>query len=142
MDYRINNEAIISCVIAQVLKRESCDSLRLSLLIPLLMENKTVNNTDLTLVYKEYLPIVVNSIIILTQGNIIRNGGGIISLTDKGNEFCNGMLNHSCSYRLRAIISEIDTCLEETQKFSTVELISKIKNYSMNFYIKKIRLWF
>lgn len=127
MDYRINNEAIILCVIAQVLKRESCDSLRLSLLIPLLMENKTVNNTDLTLVYKEYLPIVVNSIIILTQGNIIRNGGGIISLTDKGNEFCNGMLNHSCSYRLRAIISEIDTCLEETQKFSTVELYQKLK---------------
>ncbi|RHK94069.1 hypothetical protein DW035_11495 [Phocaeicola plebeius] len=91
------------------------------------MENKTVNNTDLTLVYKEYLPIVVNSIIILTQGNIIRNGGGIISLTDKGNEFCNGMLNHSCSYRLRAIISEIDTCLEETQKFSTVELYQKLK---------------
>ena len=52
MDYRINNEAIISCVIAQVLKRESCDSLRLSLLVPLLMENKTVNNTELTLVYK------------------------------------------------------------------------------------------
>ena len=98
MDYRINNEAIISCVIAQVLKRESCDSLRLSLLVPLLMENKTVNNTELTLVYKEYLPIVVNSIIILVQGNIVKNRAGIISLTDKGNEFCNGMLNCSCSY--------------------------------------------
>ena len=102
MDYRINNEAIISCVIAQVLKRESCDSLRLSLLVPLLMENKTVNNT-------------------------VKNRAGIISLTDKGNEFCNGMLNYSCSYRLRTIISEIDTCLEEAQKFSTIELYQKLK---------------
>ena len=127
MDYRINNEAIISCVIAQVLKRESCDSLRLSLLVPLLMENKTVNNTELTLVYKEYLPIVVNSIIILVQGNIVKNRAGIISLTDKGNEFCNGMLNYSSSYRLRTIISEIDTCLEEAQKFSTIELYQKLK---------------
>lgn len=127
MDYRINNEAIISCVIAQVLKRESCDSLRLSLLVPLLMENKTVNNTELTLVYKEYLPIVVNSIIILVQGNIVKNRAGIISLTDKGNEFCNDMLNYSCSYRLRTIISEIDTCLEEAQKFSTIELYQKLK---------------
>lgn len=127
MDYRINNEAIISCVIAQVLKRESCDSLRLSLLVPLLMENETVNNTELTLVYKEYLPIVVNSIIILVQGNIVKNRAGIISLTDKGNEFCNGMLNYSCSYRLRTIISEIDTCLEEAQKFSTIELYQKLK---------------
>lgn len=127
MDYRINNEAIISCVIAQVLKRESCDSLRLSLLVPLLMENKTVNNTELTLVYKEYLPIVVNSIIILVQGNIVKNRAGIISLTDKGNEFCNDMLNYSCSYRLRTIISEIDTCLEEAQKFYTIELYQKLK---------------
>lgn len=127
MDYRINNEAIISCVIAQVLKRESCDSLRLSLLVPLLMENKTVNNTELTLVYKEYLPIVVNSFIILVQGNIVKNRAGIISLTDKGNEFCNDMLNYSCSYRLRTIISEIDTCLEEAQKFSTIELYQKLK---------------
>lgn len=127
MDYRINNEAIISCVIAQILKRGVCEPLRLSLVIPLLMENTTVNNTVLTLTYKEYLPIVVNSIVILEQGGAIKVENNTISLTDEGGDLCQKMINHPLSYRLQTIIDKIDNLLSETQKYTTDELYQKFK---------------
>lgn len=127
MDYRINNEAIISCVIAQVLKRGVCEPLRLSLLTPLLMENATINHTILTLTYKEYLPIVVNSIVILEQGSVIKVENNTISLTDKGGDFCQQITKHPLSHRLQTIIGKIDNLLLETQKYTTDELYQKFK---------------
>lgn len=127
MDYRINNEAIISCVIAQVLKRGVCEPLRLSLLTPLLMENTAINHTILTLTYKEYLPIVLNSIVILEQGGVIKVENNTILLTDEGGVFCQQMTNHSLSHRLQIIISKIDNLLLETQKYTTDELYQKFK---------------
>ena len=127
MDYRINNEAIISCVIAQILKRGVCEPLRLSLLTSLLMENIAFNNTVLTLTYKEYLPIIVNSIVILEQGGIIITENDSVQLTDKGNDFCQNMINNPLSLRLQKIISKIDNCISETQEYTTDELYLKFK---------------
>jgi len=127
MDYRINNEAIISCVIAQILRRGAHEPLQLSLLIPLLMENATINNTILTLTYKEYLPIVVNSIVILEQEGLVKAENDTVSLTDEGNTLCQRMIDNPLSHRLEKIISKIDNLLLETQKYTTNELYQKFK---------------
>lgn len=122
MDYRINNEALIACVVAQIVNKGACNVARLTALIPILLNDdfrkKIVRKNQIIesdfykvgMSYKELLVSVMNSIIMLIESKCL-------ALTDeelqplKGNEILCMSMNKS-SKRLSNILNDMDQILE------------------------------
>ena len=127
MDYRINNEAIISCVIVKILEQTSCDTLRISLIVPLLMEKLAVRDADLTVRYKDYLPLVINSISLLMQKKCVQLNNDELLLTKVGLELCENIDAEKMSNRLCSIIERINGLLEDIRDYPTQDLYKQLK---------------
>ncbi len=150
MDYRLNNESIVACVISQIIYRSLSsqnDIARIALLTSLLFNDHSIgllhNSENLkaktdqiesyisftsSFVYKEMLPIVINSVVLLLQGGILQksNDENLI-ITEKGLVFCTGMYEISLGSRCSEILYQIDKVLDVCSKYSTVELYDKFK---------------
>ena len=127
MDYRLNNEAIASCIIVKVLKKTNYNTLKMTLIVPLLMEGHSLKNANLTISYKDYLPMLVNSMSLLMQMGYIQLIQNELSLTDKGQHLCKDMDTKIVSNRLNSICKKIDSLLEAVNEISSNDLYHNLK---------------
>lgn len=105
MDRLYNNEAIVGCVILLLLNSCDMEMARLSIVVPMIINDKLRNrlsrhkdNTiaenakqcyaDLTLnrIFQELLIIEINSLVMLSQADLLLVTKDRISLTDNGKE--------------------------------------------------------
>ena len=97
MDYRINNEAITACVIAQVVKRGPYDIPFVIGMVNLLMQKKCrkkaletseKNEKNLMMIFGQLdgslLGVVVNSMAMLIEGGCLQKESGKLFLTEVG----------------------------------------------------------
>lgn len=144
--YIYNNEAIASCVILEYLQYvETLDIARLCLLLPLLLDDRTVSyvskniddkNSTLDSIVKEnprlfmsfnkrylsLLPITINSILLLNKNKQVRISSNIISSNIKFN-FCNTDMGNRFE-RIKHVIPFLATLLNA---YSTSELYHILK---------------
>lgn len=122
MDIRLNNEALIACVVAQVVSKGSCTVARLTALIPILLNegfrNKIVRNAQLTdrdcykvgMEYKELLVPVMNSVIMLIEAKcLVLNNEGLSPIENTKN-LCLRM--DQSSTRLSRILADLDPVMK------------------------------
>lgn len=123
MDYRINNEAVVACTIAQVV-RQGCTKLPMAVGVTnLLMQSsarKKVHKTDdvneLAAVFGQLdgglLTIIINSIVMLIQGGCLAFHQDHLELTDDGMKLCASMKDCK-SKKLAGCIKDIPLVLSK-----------------------------
>lgn len=130
MDYRLNNEAIVACVAAQVVKH-GCRQLPAVVVITnLLMRDqerkKTIGEQDAkkktTFVCKVdggLLTIIMNSLVLLIKGGCMKFADGELSLTSSGYLMCEQM-EDGRSDMLNEILKDLPALLEQMEKMEDV----------------------
>lgn len=146
MDRIYNNEALVGCVILMLLKDNGIDITRLSVVVPLLVNDKIRRRLSrygeeslsdnirscyatLTLnrIYREMLMIEINSLVMLSQADLVLIEKEIITLTNKGTDLVENM-QQVTSLRLKEIMkaqSVIMNCVNELtteQLYKTMEI--------------------
>ena len=140
MDRLYNNEAFVGCVILNVLKFGAIDMARIAIVLPLLVNDKIRNMlskhtdaavfdkvqhcySDITLnrVYKEMLPIEINSLVMLSQADLILVRKDIIALTDSGLVALKNMKNAG-SNRLKKLFIALSGIMSLLDGVSTEQL--------------------
>lgn len=121
MDNRLNNEAIIACVVAQVVNRGACKVARLTAIVPIVLNDgfrkKIVRNAQLNerdyynvgMEYKELLVPVMNSVIMLIEANCMTLNNDELSPLEKSQHLCSRM--DRSSERLSRILDDMDYVL-------------------------------
>lgn len=120
MDYRINNEAITACVIAQVVKRGPYDIPFVVGMANLLMQKKCrkkaletseENEKNLMMIFGQLdgslLGVVVNSMTMLIEGGCLQKESGKLFLTEVGQKLCQEM-NDNRSKMLSEILTDMN----------------------------------
>ena len=123
MDYRINNEAIVACVIAQVVKRGPYDIPIVVGAVNLLMRKKFRkkalttsgdNVMELTMIFGQLdgslLGVILNSMTMLIEGGCMQKADGKLVLTDSGQELCQEMIGGE-SKMLNDVLNDMDQIL-------------------------------
>lgn len=126
MDYRLNNEALVACVAAQVVKH-GCRDLTLAVVtINLLMHDKEMRrmksstNSEYTATIVNQvdgglLTIIMNSLVMMIQGGCMRFEEGVLMLTETGMQMCEQMLDGHSSM-LVDILKGIPAVMEKLAK--------------------------
>ena len=140
MDYRINNEAIIACVIAQVVKRGSYDIPFVIGMANLLMQKKYRkkaleisgdNVRDLVMIFGQLdgslLGVVINSITMLIEGGCLQKESGKLFLTEVGQKLCQEM-NDNRSKMLSEILTDMNQIIF---KYEDIDM----RNFYQQFWI-------
>ncbi len=121
MDNRLNNEALIACVVAQVVNRGACKVARLAAIMPIVLNDgfrkKIVSNAQMTgrdyykvgMEYKELLVPVMNSVIMLIEANCVALNNDELSPLEKLQNLCSQM--DRSSKRLSRILDDMDSAL-------------------------------
>lgn len=124
MDYRLNNEALVACLIVEILSRKSVDMLKLSIVVTYLISN----NKDRCFgdKYKDCLPVVLNAALILKESGCIAVNEGVIVLLQEGVELKRQFTN-SESRRLTKIISKLNHNQSYLLESTNVQLIESLK---------------
>lgn len=138
MDYRINNEAIIACVIVQVVKRGPYEIPFVTGVVNLLMQKKYRkkalttsgdNVKELTMIFGQLdgslLGVILNSMTMLLEGGCLQKTDGKLVLTDSGQELCLEM-DGGKSKMLNAVLTDLDQILF---KFECVDLNSLYQQF-------------
>ena len=124
MDYKINNEAVAACVVAQLV-RNRCRSLSTVVgLTNLLMHEKerkrllsTDNEKEITTITGQLdgglLTIIMNSLVMMIQGGCMTFGEGDLSLTQSGISMCEQMKDRR-SKMLSNILKDMPVIMEKT----------------------------
>lgn len=120
MDYRINNEAIIACVIVQVVKRGPYDIPFVIGMVNLLMQKKyrkkaletsKENVKNLMMIFGQLdgslLGVVINSMTMLIEGRCLQKESGKLFLTEVGQKLCQEM-NDNRSKMLSEILADMN----------------------------------
>ena len=123
MDYRINNEAIVACVIAQVVKRGPYDIPFVMGVVNLLMQKKYRKKAlltpgdkvnELTIIFGQLdgslLGVILNSMTMLLEGECLQKVDGKLSLTGTGQKLCDEM-NCGNSKILNDVLVDLDQIL-------------------------------
>ena len=123
MDYRINNEAIVGCVIAQVVKRGPYLVPFVTGIVNLLMQDKLRRKIlstpgdrvqELGMLFGqldgELLGVILNSMTMLIEGGCLERHDDTLSLTGTGIEMCKEM-EVGKSRMLAQILKDIDNVL-------------------------------
>lgn len=124
MDYRLNNEALVACLIVEILSRKSVDMLKLSIVVTYLISN----NKDRCFgdKYKDCLPVVLNAALILKESGCIAVNEGVIVLLQEGVGLKRQFTN-SESRRLTKIISKLNHNQSYLLESTNVQLIKSLK---------------
>lgn len=121
MDNRLNNEALIACVVAQVVNRGVCKVARLTAIVPIVLNDsfrkKIVSNAQMNerdyykvgMEYKELLVSVMNSVIMLIEANCVTLNNDELSPLEKLQNLCSQM--DRSSKRLSRILDDMDSAL-------------------------------
>ena len=140
MDRIYNNEALIGYVILLLLKASDMDMARLAIVIPLFVNDKIRNRlskykeksllenvrdcyVSLTLnrIYQEMLIIEINSLVMLSQADLIFIKKSKISLAEKGAEALKSIRQVN-SNRLKGILIAQNSILNRVNEMSTEQL--------------------
>lgn len=140
MDRIYNNEALVGCVILMLLKDCGMDIARLSVVVPLLVNDKIRSRLSrhreealsnnirscyaiLTLnrIYQEMLVIEINSLVMLSQADLVLIEKEIITLTDKGTDLVKNM-RQVTSLRLKEIMKAQSVIMSHVNKLTTEQL--------------------
>lgn len=140
MDRIYNNEALVGCVILMLLKDCGMDIARLSVVVPLLVNDKIRSRLSrhreeslsdnirscyaiLTLnrIYQEMLVIEINSLVMLSQADLVLIEKEIITLTDKGIDLVKNM-RQVTSLRLKEIMKAQSVIMSHVNKLTTEQL--------------------
>lgn len=125
MDYRLNNEALISCCISSLIEKQPLNVVQLTLIIPILLNdnirslivtNPLINISDkkfkkIGIVYREYLPYVMNSIVLLIQGECIEVKDDLIKRLPRNTNICLSLQNGKYG-RVQKIMNDLDCVLK------------------------------
>ena len=140
MDRLYNNEAIVGSVILLLLNDYDMDMARLSIVVPMLINDKIRNRlskhkdnpimddikhcyVDLTLnrVYQEMLIIEINSLVMLSQADLVLVTRNRISLTTKGKDVIKE-IRKTDSKRLKGILIAYNLILNRIAPINTEQL--------------------
>lgn len=123
MDYRINNEAIVGCVIAQVVKHGPYEVPFVTGMVNLLMQDKLRRKVlatpgdrvqELGMLFGqldgELLGVIMNSMTMLIEGRCLKRHDDTLTLTGTGIELCEEM-NNGKSKLLAKILRDLDNVL-------------------------------
>ena len=140
MDRIYNNEALVGCVILMLLKDCGMDIARLSVVVPLLVNDKIRSRLSrhreealsnnirscyaiLTLnrIYQEMLVIEINSLVMLSQADLVLIEKEIITLTDKGIDLVKNM-RQVTSLGLKEIMKAQSVIMSHVNKLTTEQL--------------------
>lgn len=124
MDYRLNNEALVACVIIEILNRKSVDMLQLSIVVAYLISD----NQDRCFgdKYKDCLPVVLNAALILKECGCIAVNEGMIVLLQEGVELKRQFTN-SESRRLTKLINKLNHNQSYLLDSTNIQLIESLK---------------
>lgn len=145
MDRLYNNEAIVGCVILLLLNSCDMEMARLSIVLPMIINDRLRNrlskhkddNTvaediklcyaDLTLnrIYQELLIIEINSLVMLSQADLLLVTKDRISLTDNGKEVMKEIRKNN-SKRLKRIVKAYNLILNRVNQVSTEQLYKSL----------------
>lgn len=144
MDRLYNNEAIVGCVILLLLNSCDMEMARLSIVVPMIINDKLRNrlsghkdNTiaenakqcyaDLTLnrIFQELLIIEINSLVMLSQADLLLVTKDRISLTDNGKEVIKEIRKNN-SKRLKRILKAYNLILNRVKQVSTEQLYKSL----------------
>lgn len=140
MDRLYNNEALVGYVILSLLKEGDMDMARLAIVVPLLVNDKIKNRlskhkdgslsenvrycyASLTLnrIYRELLIIEINSLVMLSQADLVLIKKNKISLTEKGGEVLKD-IRQVKSNRLKGILIAKSSIQNRVNEMSTEQL--------------------
>lgn len=123
MDYRINNEAIVGCVIARVVAHGPYEVPFVTGMVNLLMlprlrkkalKTDASNIKELSAIYGEIdgdlLCVIMNSMTLLLEGGCLQNTENKLVITETGRQLCQDMTDGK-SGMLIAILKDIDGIL-------------------------------
>lgn len=144
MDRLYNNEALIGYVILLLLKASDMDMTRLAIVVPLLVNDKIRNRlskhkensllenvqhcyTSLTLnrIYRELLIIEINSLVMLSQADLVFIKKNKISLTEKGGKALKNIRQVN-SNRLKGILIAQNLIQNYVNGISTEQLYKSL----------------
>lgn len=144
MDRLYNNEAIVGSVILLLLHRGDMNMARLSIVVPMLINDKIRNrlvkykdNTiaenikycyaDLTLnrIYQEMLVIEINSLVMLSQADLLLVTKDKISITNGGKDVIKE-IRKTKSKRLKSILIVYNLILNRVNQVSTEQLYKSL----------------
>ena len=135
MDYRINNEAVVACTIAQVVK-QGCTKLPMAVGVTnLLMQSasrrkvlKTDDANELAAVFSQLdgglLTIIMNSLVMLIQGGCMVNRKDQLVLTDAGFALCASMKDGK-SKKLADCIKDIPLVLSKMDSIASDNVFNR-----------------
>lgn len=140
MDRLYNNEALVGCVILMLLKDSDMDIARLSVVVPLLVNDKMRRclsrhkekslpenirscyvSLTLNRIYQEMLIIEINSLVMLSQADLVFIGKKTITLNDKGKELIKNM-RQVASNRLKEILKAEPVIINRVNELATEQL--------------------
>lgn len=140
MDRLYNNEAIVGSVILLLLNDYDMNMARLSIVVPMLINDKIRNRlskhkdnpimddikhcyADLTLnrIYQEMLIIEINSLVMLSQADLVLVTRDKISLTNKGKDIIKE-IRKTNSKRLKGILIAYNLILNRITPINTEQL--------------------
>ncbi len=123
MDYRINNEAIVGCVIARVVARCPYEVPFVTGMVNLLMSprlRKKALKTDASNIKElsaifgqidgDLLGVIMNSMTLLLEGGCLRKESEKLQITETGTQLCQDMTDGE-SGMLNTILKDIDGIL-------------------------------
>lgn len=144
MDRLYNNEAIVGCVILLLLNSCDMEMARLSIVVPMIINDKLRNRlsrytdstivenvkhcyADLTLnrIYQELLIIEINSLVMLSQADLLLVTKDKISLTDNGKDIIKEIRKNN-SKRLKRILRAYNLILDRVNQVSTEQLYKSL----------------
>lgn len=124
MDYRLNNEALVACIIVEILCRKPVDMLHLSIVITYLISGNKERCFGER--YKDYLPVILNASLILKESGCIRVNNGIIELLNEGVELRKHFSNLA-SRRFAAVITKLNHNQSYLLDSTNAQLIESLK---------------
>lgn len=140
MDRLYNNEALVGYVILSLLKEGDMDMARLAIVVPLLVNDKIKNrlskhkddplsesvrycyaNLTLNRIYRDLLIVEINSLVMLSQADLVLIKKDKISLTEKGGEVLKDIRQVN-SNRLKGILIAKSSIQNRVNEMSTEQL--------------------
>lgn len=138
MDYRINNEAIVSCVIVRVAERGPYEVPFVTGIVNVLMSPKlrkkayktdASNIKELSAIFGQIdgnlLGVIVNSMTLLLEGECLQNAEDKLEITETGKLLCQDMEDGKCKI-LREVLRDMDEILFKFDSIDKTKLYDQM----------------
>lgn len=138
MDYRINNEAIVGCVIARVAERGPYEVPFVTGMVNVLMlprlrkkayKTDASNIKELSAIFGQIdgdlLGVIMNSMTLLLEGGCLKNAEGKLEITETGKQLCQDMEDDKCKI-MREVLRDMDEILFKFESIDMTKLYEQM----------------